>query len=170
MQMKTFLIILAFISTTINAQTQSKITKIVLASGYCFNCGDIKMEFIEIDSTLKYSYYKKEFEGEFSFSEGKATQEMWNSFNLELKKYNKKELGSKKPFHIRNARPIVIEIFRGTKSAIYYNDVDLLSDELWKLYERILNSYKEINLENKSPSNNVKINNQILNFLKATES
>ena len=142
-------ILLLITALKIHSQTNSEITKIVVAVGYCFNCEEPKIELVEIDYTLRLSRYTKDYYGQFLLSEGKITQEMWLGFITELKKISKKEMDDKKPFYFRNVQPIVIEIYNGSKSKIYFNDIEGLSDENWKLYESVLYSYKQTSLQNK---------------------
>ncbi len=167
-------IIFSFIfllSLNISAQTKTnKITKIILGSGYCTCCmGECPIEIVEIDSTLSYSFYTEMYGENISLSKGNTSQEMWDTFSFELEKYNSKRLGYKKPFHLVKGHPIAIQVFRGTKSKIFYADIEILDEVVWKFYERIMNSRKQVELKEEEEFEAYVADNKILTFLKSNQ-
>jgi hypothetical protein len=159
------LFIIFFLSFAVSSQSTNKITKIVIGSGYCPCCGECPIEIIELDINLNYSFFIQEMFAESSLSKGNLTQEMWDSFSEEIEKINTKRFGSKKPFYLPKGHPATIQIFRGTKSKIFYSDIDSFDEELWNLFEKILKSREKLNLKKEDKFNEYLKDNKIYNFL-----
>ena len=159
------------VSLNVNSQSKTnKITKIILGTGYCNCCmGECPIEIIELDSTLKYSYYTEYYGKNISLSKGNASQEMWDSFSQEIERFNKKRLGYKSPFQLVKAHPIVIQIFKGTKSKIFYSDIEILEEEVWRFYEKIIKSHEQIKLKREEEYFDYTTNSKILNFLNSNQ-